>query len=296
MSENNQAAKTKRTFYSLALVAVLAVLIFASINLYLSMQQQPAQLTQIAVPVEPKTEPQISEKQAVEIQVESDPLPEFTSMNTPQATLPEVVSEPVVAIIIPPLDESDIEVKQVLSEFYTPQLLNLIVNDDIIRRVVVFVDNLAQGKLAQKHTPFIKPLEPFTAVEDDILTISPQSYQRYDVYVDLFTQIPPKQAIALYQQYSVLFDEAYQEIGYPDKPFTGTMREAIDVILTTPVVTGNVPLIAQSVTYKFAYSEWEQLPAAQKQLLRMGPKNLKKLKAALKRIKQELPKPPQDEQ
>lgn len=296
MSENNQAAKTKRTLYSLALVAVLAVLIFASVNLYLSMQQQPAQSTSPKIPNATIVELPVLEKPTVELKVESDPEPKASKMETATIISAEPVIEPVTPIIIPSLDESDVEVKHALTEFYTPQLLNLIVNDDIIRRVVVFVDNLAQGKLAQKHTPFIKPLEPFTAVEDDILTISPQSYQRYDVYVDLFTQIPPKQAVALYQQYSVLFDEAYQEIGYPDKPFTGTMREAIDVILTTPVVTGNVPLIAQSVTYKFAYSEWEQLPAAQKQLLRMGPKNLKKLKAALKRIKQELPEPPQDEQ
>ncbi|OUL58393.1 hypothetical protein B1199_08665 [Pseudoalteromonas ulvae] len=295
MSETNQTTTTKRTFYSLALVAVLAVLIFASVNLYLSMQQQAAQLTHSVAPNEAIIEPPVPEKQIVENKDESNSLPEYTKMEAPQAAEPNV-SIDVPAIIIPPLDESDIKIKQVLTEFYTPQLLNLIVNDDIVRRVVVFVDNLAQGKLAQKHTPFIKPLEPFTAIEEDILTISPQSYQRYDPYVDLFVQIPPKQAVALYQQYSVLFDEAYQEIGYPDKSFTGTMREAIDLILATPVVTGNVPLIAQSVTYKFAYSEWEQLPAAQKQLLRMGPRNLKKLKAALKLIKQELPPEQQVEQ
>ena len=51
-----------------------------------------------------------------------------------------------------------------------------------------------------------------------------------------------------------------------------------------------MPLVRNSVTYQYAYSEWENLPQAQKQLLRMGPENMKKVKAALRNIKAELEK------
>lgn len=298
MSEINNVTTTKRTLYSLALVCVLGVLVFAVFNLYQSVSNKntqpinkpaPMVMEEFSQPIlTPAEQEEADSDSENEVNIPSDPTPMPTGKPVPEVVAPEFT--------IPPLAQSDVFVKEQLSHFYTKPVLNLIVNDDIIRRVVVFVDNLAQGKLAQQHNPFVKPLESFSVQDQDVLTISPESYQRYDAYVDLFTQIPPEQAVALFKQYHVLFDEAYQEVGLPDTSFDQRIFDAIDVIMTTPVVTGNVPLIAQSVTYKFAYSEWEQLPAAQKQLLRMGPKNLKKLKAALKQIKQHLPQPVKDEQ
>ena len=94
----------------------------------------------------------------------------------------------------------------------------------------------------------------------------------------------------MYDEYKPLINEAYAEIGYEGDAFTGTLEEAIDVLLDTPEPKGDMPLIRNSVTYQYAYSEWESLPDAQKQLLRMGPENMKKVKAALRNIKAELEK------
>ncbi|TMP13402.1 DUF3014 domain-containing protein, partial [Pseudoalteromonas sp. S2893] len=60
------------------------------------------------------------------------------------------------------------------------------------------------------------------------------------------------------------------------------------LLLDTPEPEGELPLLRDSVTYQYAFSEGEQLPAGQKQLLRMGTEIMKKVKAALRKIKAEL--------
>ena len=166
--------------------------------------------------------------------------------------------------------------------------MSLLVTDDVIRRGVVFIDNLAQGKVAKKHNPVIKPQESFSVSEGDILTIDPNSYERYTPYVKVFTSMSAAQVVRLYEEYKPLINDAYTEIGYGDDEFKQTLNDAIDLLLDTPEPEGALPLLRDSVTYQYAFSEWEQLPAAQKQLLRMGPENMKKVKGALRNIKAQL--------
>jgi hypothetical protein len=92
----------------------------------------------------------------------------------------------------------------------------------------------------------------------------------------------------MYEEYKPLINNAYSEIGYGDDEFNQTLTDAIDLLLDTPEPEGDLPLLRDSVTYQYAFSEWEQLPDAQKQLLRMGPENMKKVKAALRNIKAQL--------
>ena len=56
---------------------------------------------------------------------------------------------------------------------------------------------------------------------------------------------------------------------------------AIEHLLATPEVPVDTPLESQSVNYTYVLSEYEQLSDAQKQLLRLGPDNVKKVKSKL---------------
>ena len=189
---------------------------------------------------------------------------------------------------LPTLNDSDPVVVAKLDEYLGDAAMSLVLNDDVIRRGVVFIDNLAKGKVATKHTPVAKLEEGFRVNEGDILTIDPNSYERYTPYVKVLTSMSAAQAVRLYEEYKPLINSAYTEIGYGDDEFTQTLEDAIDLLLDTPEPKGSLPLLRDSVTYQYAFSEWEQLPAAQKQLLRMGPENMKKVKAALRNIKAEL--------
>ena len=70
--------------------------------------------------------------------------------------------------------------------------------------------------------------------------------------------------------------------------FDGKLKDAIDVLLDTHEVPVPVEVFTDSVMYKFADSRLESLPAPQKQLLRTGPENMRRIKAKLREIKETL--------
>lgn len=240
-----------------------------------------------------EVEPAVKEQPMMELKPENDPVVDAPSVmpekpaelevpvQSPSEPEPEV--EP-----LPTLNESDAVVVAKMDEYLSDSVMSLMVTDDVIRRGVVFVDNLAKGKVAKKHTPVVQPEEKFSVNEGDILTINPNSYERYTPYVKIFTSMSAAQAVRMYEEYKPLINNAYSEIGYGDDEFNQTLTDAIDLLLDTPEPEGDLPLLRDSVTYQYAFSEWEQLPAAQKQLLRMGPENMKKVKAALRDIKAQL--------
>jgi len=266
--------------------AVVILIIIAGVAAFILLkpEEQPVQVVEDIVTEEvpvveyqnPEPEPETSEPEPEPVVVETAP------ERTPEP-VPEV--EP-----LPTLNESDEVVVARMDELLSDQVMSLMVTDDLIRRGVVYVDNIAKGKVALSHAPVERPKESFKVIEGDILTIDPNSYERYTPYVKLFTSLSAAQVIRMYDEYKPLINEAYAEIGYEGHAFTGTLEEAIDVLLGTPEPKGEMPLVRNSVTYQYAYSEWENLPDAQKQLLRMGPENMKKVKAALRNIKAELEK------
>ncbi len=118
--------------------------------------------------------------------------------------------------------------------------------------------------------------------------MDPQSFKRYDPYVAILTALDSEQLLALYKRFEPLFVEAYGEVGEPGTSFEQRLVQAIDLVLATPEMTTQIPLLRDSVTYKYAYSEWENLPPAQKQLLRMGPENVAKVKGVLRELRTQL--------
>ncbi|SFC20456.1 DUF3014 domain-containing protein [Pseudoalteromonas denitrificans] len=279
---------TKKRIYMFALVIMLIVIVIASIKLFSKLNTNES-TAPVAVVI-PKSEvivPEVTESQIDDIvspEVKEQPISVIEPVET--KALPIAVVK-----TLPQLNDSDLSIQTELTQYFAKQTLKLFVKDDMVRRFVVYVDNIGKGKIAKKHSPLIEPQSSFSVIDGDILTIAPQSYDRYTPYVELFTSMTPQQAVSFYKEYKPLFDEAYEEIGYQERDFDEAILDAIDMILTTPIVTGNVPLLTESVVYKYAYSEWEQLPPAQKQLLRMGARNVKKVKSALKGIKKYLEVP-----
>ena len=81
------------------------------------------------------------------------------------------------------------------------------------------------GKIADKHSPVVKPEDNFTAIEDDIIITHPNSYERYTPYVAMLDTMSTAQIVRLYEQYKPLFEQAYEEIGYEGSAFNGTLKK-----------------------------------------------------------------------
>lgn len=191
---------------------------------------------------------------------------------------------------LPSLEESDSVTQDaladLLSQDWAREFLQL---DDLVRRIVVTVDNLPRRQVPLKYMP-VKPAGPkFLAIgEEESIVLNPKNYQRYTPYVRLAEAVETKKIVSGYVQFYPLFQQAYEDLGYPSGYFNDRLIDAIDNLLATPDIKGPVKLVRPEVIYEFADPELETRSAGQKILMRMGSDNAGRIKAKLREIREEL--------
>ncbi len=196
---------------------------------------------------------------------------------------------------LPPLDGSDPTVIAALTRLVGPQAVSrLLVPKAVIRHIVVTVDNLPRPKVAADLRP-VQPTPGQTIVNQQGATtlLSGRNYARYAPFVDAVRAMSMKSLAALYFRLYPLFQQAYQSLGYPNQYFNDRLVQAIDSMLATPQVQGPIPLVQGKVFWQFANPQLEALPAGQKLLLRMGPKNAAVIESQLRKLRQLIVNPPQ---
>ena len=188
---------------------------------------------------------------------------------------------------LPPLDQSDPVVRDSLIGLLgKPAVAKFVVPHQVIRDVVVTVDNLPRKKVAAELRP-LQPTSGDTAVDTQggATDLSQQNYQRYAELMDVVRTSDPKALAAVYFRLYPLFQQAYENLGYPGKYFNDRMVQAIDSLLATPDVQGPISLVRPKVFYQFADPKLEALPAGQKVLIRMGPQNASIIKQKLQQFR-----------
>lgn len=274
-----QEPSRNQQLYLLAIAAIVVMILVALWLLFGKEKapQHPVTLVPPVVtePVQPEPEPE----PVIEIN-EPEPEPEPAE----PATQPEPVPEP--EPVIPPLDDSDAEVRQrLLALDWRPGLASLFVTDEMLRSFAVQVDNIAQGQLAVEHA-LLQPLEQkFTVADQQKMQLDETSFKRYEPYIQLLESVEPAQLVQLFNRYEPLLQQAYAELGYPDQLFRNKVIAAIDELLATPEVAYPLELERPAVVYTFADPAIEQLPAAQKQMIRLGPDNQQRVRALLQQYR-----------
>ena len=267
-------------------ISVILVVIIAGVGYWLlSQEEQPETATVIEQPVV-ESEVQVVQPEPVE-KVSPEALPEMPDiMDVPETELEPVEEQSP----LPRLDESDEYLKSALPDLtWRKELLKLVITDDLIRRLVVFTDNFAQGTLAYEHTPFIEPNVSFSAKEQlNENGISTGKWQwddgtarRFTLYIDLLRSIDSESFAELYLEMKPLINQAYSELGYPDQDFTDVLQEAIVRVLDMELPEQEMTLVRPSVMYEFENETLESLPESDKLLLRIGRENLLVLKSVL---------------
>ncbi|MGH8259897.1 MAG: DUF3014 domain-containing protein, partial [Steroidobacteraceae bacterium] len=165
-------------------------------------------------------------------------------------------------------------------------LTKFLVPDNLIRHVVATVDNLPRKKVAVALRP-IKPIPGQFEVTGtaDHLTLSPDNYKRYAPLVDVVKAVDAKQLAAVYFRFYPLFQQAYEDLGYPTEYFNDRVIQVIDHLLETPDVKGPIELVQPNVMYEYADPKLEALSAGQKTLIRMGPDNAAIIKGKLRELR-----------
>lgn len=188
------------------------------------------------------------------------------------------------------LDESDTAMQEALGSLYGAQAAGqYFYLSDLVRRIVIAVDNLPRKQVPSRLSPMKPPGGPFlTSGEAGSVHLSPDNYARYAPYVRLLLSADPKQVVAVYVRLYPLFQQAYQELGYPKGYFNDRLVEVIDHLLAAPDVSGPIRLVQPRVLYQFADPKLEALSAGEKALIRMGSENAAKVKGTLRGFRQAL--------
>ncbi|MGH7798998.1 MAG: DUF3014 domain-containing protein [Candidatus Binatia bacterium] len=190
---------------------------------------------------------------------------------------------------LPPLADSDGAIGDALMALFGQKLPRFVNLQNIVHRVVATVDNLPRDHVAPQLMP-VKPVTGLPATESvgQGLVLSPRNAARYQPYMRLADAVPTDALVAVYARFYPLFQQQYEDLGYPDKYFNDRAVEVIDHLLATPEVQEPLRLIQPRVLYVFADPKLESLSAGQKIILRIGRANREKLKSKLREIRQAL--------
>jgi len=194
---------------------------------------------------------------------------------------------------LPALGVSDTLVRELVSRLSTrPQWAAWLVSDELIRRFVASMIDLAAGSTPAANLPTLAPEDPFRVSQGGgVVLIDPASYARYDLLASTLTSLDTQGSVRLYRQLLPLIEEAYAELGIPGVTWEGTMTLAVRTLLQTEVPAGPIEVIPLDGVYEFRDPALEALRGGQKQLIRAGPANARLIQGKARELAQVLELP-----
>jgi hypothetical protein len=268
------SATPGRSRTALFFIGVVAVITLAAIAIWFA-------YTEMLAPA-PIASPELVTRPPLATSSAMPPLaaPELPTLRYP---LPEVPA----GAPLPALAESDDSFVAALAALLgRGDLGRWLVPQDLIRRIVVTVDNLPRKNVPQRMSP-LKPVEGAFTVElaGGSPVVAAANARRYESLLQMLDASDAAQLVAVYVQWYPRFQEAYRELGYPNGHFNDRLVEAIDTLLATPATVGPLTVVQPKVLWEYADPRLEALPAGQKILLRIGPENADRVKARLAAIR-----------
>lgn len=259
---------------------IMVVIIFTVLAVWLYQQNKQATDTEniaIDIPVE-KPVAEI-ERTMLQINGEAGMLSSAKNMG----------NEPVVEIRVKPtsvkLEESDDAFRKELEDV-SENLVDWFQVNGVIKKYIVIINDLSQNQVLYKHRTFLKMPQKFVVKENSQgLYIGNESYARYDRLANAIALLDVQKGLVLYLTFRPLFKQVYEEFGYPaEYQLDDIFMKAAASVIEAPVIEGKISLRRHSVGYKFAEEKLEALSHVEKQMLRMGPENTRKIQAKLRQL------------
>lgn len=199
---------------------------------------------------------------------------------------------------LPALAGADDYVAKALTELLgQAQVARFLQADGLVRRFVATVDNLAREQAPVGLWPLKPTPERFTVQgEGAAQAIAPDNAARYRAVVAWAEGVDLQRVAALYARMYPLFQQAYEELGYPGRYFNDRVVAVIDHLLQAPEpaaaprvvlteVKGEWSAARPWVRYEFADPQLQALSSGQKIMVRVGLENERRLKARLKALR-----------
>ncbi|VTU17469.1 hypothetical protein SRS16CHR_02036 [Variovorax sp. SRS16] len=246
-------------------------------------------------------------------QVEPPPPPPAASAppsDNPPAPAPAAVASgpqnPVDALAapdaaLPALADADAQVGDALTDLLGKKsVASFLQLDGFVRRFVATVDNLPRAQAPARVWPLNPAPQRFTVQgEGDNQTISADNGSRYTPFVLFAESVDTARAVAVYARLYPLFQQAYEELGYPGRYFNDRLVAVLDHLLQAPEPSGPVRVTLTEVKgdqapdrpwvrYEFADPQLQALSAGQKMMVRMGPVNERRMKTKLTELRRQI--------
>lgn len=178
---------------------------------------------------------------------------------------------------LPPLDESDALVRTKASALSADaafrEWLKL---DALVPRLASAMNRVAQGGVPRDIFSAFAPRGKFPVLKKAGATrADPAGYARFDGFAAFVASVDAVAAARVFEELLPLFDAAQRSLGEKNASAREAFFAASRELLQTPIIEGDVLLKEGKKGIGWAYSDerLENLSLAQKQLLRMGPKN-----------------------
>ena len=208
---------------------------------------------------------------------------------------------------LPALAESDKRVSELLGELLGKgKVMAYLLTDGFVRRVVATVDNLGRAHAPSRMWPVQPSPERFvvdgaggsaTAADSNApATVSAANAARYTPLLAFAEAVPMEPAVALYARLYPLFQQAYEELGYPKRYFNDRLVAVLDHLLQAPEPQGplrvkltpvntEVTNLRPWVRYEYVDPALESLSSGQKIMVRMGAANEVRAKALIRDLR-----------
>lgn len=235
--------------------------------------------------------------------VASAPLPEASGPQNPVEALAPADAA------LPALAESDKRVEELLTELIgREKVLTYLLTDGFVRRVVATVDNLGRAHAPSRMWP-VQPTAQRFVVDGDAdnsgkggdssnapTTVAAANAARYTPLLAVAEAVPMEAAVALYARLYPLFQQAYEELGYPKRYFNDRLVAVLDNLLQAPEPQGplqvkltpvntEVTNLRPWVRYEYVDPALESLSSGQKIMVRMGHANEVRAKVLIRDLR-----------
>jgi hypothetical protein len=191
---------------------------------------------------------------------------------------------------LPELDASDEFIRRVVAGLSArPELAAWLTPDELVRRFVRVVVDLAGESNPAANISHVRPDEPFQVRTQDGRTyMSEGSFRRYDPLAATVASLDTEGTVQLYRQLLPLMEEAYRELGIPGPGFEELVEMSIANVLTLEPNEEPMELVGEDGIYVYADPELEAQRGLEKAFLRMGPENTRRIQSKVRELRDEL--------
>jgi hypothetical protein len=204
--------------------------------------------------------------------------PETAGVVDDSGVLPQEPA-PIAAAPLTPQQGDELLRQQLAAAGARPILMKLLSDQQPLEVSAALIDGLGHGIILRKFLPANLHSEAFSVVvEDDAIYMSPASFLRYDKFTDAIAALDINVLVNAFHQLRPVYEQTYGYLGLDASDFDNAVIRTLDLVLATPEIGEPIALQAKAVVYVFADPGLESLPPLQKQLLRMGPDNIRRIK------------------